>query len=248
MFVNRILKLADTTKLTKKMNSEKDNKIFTNLNFKKLNLNFDKDEAKHELKKLVDKFGLFNYPIGEAKKRYYYKGISLTSLKNQEDKLKGSFFIYDDKNNKIGNEYYVGMQNNAKLINLKKENYFDFETTEACTPFFKKIINNIKFPVTRVRILELMPGGIIPPHIDYSPEYGIKIHSYIETNDDVICEVAGEKFKIPDDGSFYWLDISKPHSVINLGKTSRISICINLNIYDDPMYKNVSLEDILEQI
>lgn len=214
-------------------------------------IKFDIVAAKRELENLKNSLGFRNYPVGSAgdsKTRYSYKGLSLTSFKFHEDKLSGSFYIYDKDRHLIGNEHYVGIQKDTVIADLNPEYASDFEQTEACTDFFKGILSQFKAPVTRVRILELKPGGVIPPHIDYPYSYGIKLHAYLETNDDVWCEVSGERFQIPDDGKFVWMDISKPHSVINLGKTSRYTLCVNLNPISDEKFKGKSIEYILENL
>lgn len=219
------------------------------INWKELShITFNTADAVLELNKLKELHQFRKYPVAGNKTRYYYKGMSLTSFKDHDDKLSGSFYIYDKNNQLIGNEKYVGIQQEETFLNLNEEFENDFERTEACTSFFGNILDQFSAPITRVRLLELAPGGIIPPHIDYPYTYGIKLHAYLETNDDVWCEVDGERFQIPSNGKFVWMDVSKPHSVINLGDKPRTTLCVNLNPYSLDKFKGRILEDILDEL
>jgi quercetin dioxygenase-like cupin family protein len=255
MFKNKITALADTSRLQIDQSllyqGLVDGVQYATPDISWLELNhiqFNIEEAVKELHTLKQNMEFRNYPVGNNKTRYYYKGLSLTSFKDHEDKLSGSFYIYDKNKKIIGNEHYVGVQQDNIIAELNPEYADDFEQTPACTNFFQSILSQFKAPITRVRILELKPGGIIPPHVDYPYSYGIKLHAYLETNNDVWCEVAGERFQIPANGKFVWMDISKPHSVINLGNTSRYTLCVNLNPISDPRFKGKKIDYILNNI
>ena len=52
-------------------------------------------------------------------------------------------------------------------------------------------------------------------------------------NEDTYYEVEGVKFKIPADGNFYWFDVGRNHAVANNGTADRITLSVNLSVYDN---------------
>lgn len=78
-----------------------------------------------------------------------------------------------------------------------------------------------------------MPGGIIPPHIDFPYYKCIRVHAAITTNPDVVWEVEGDTFSIPADGNFYWFDTGRYHAVKNNGRSPRLVLSINILLYQD---------------
>jgi len=217
------------------------------INYARLpHIHFDVYQALDEYNKIKEKYGLMPYPYKNNRQRYYYRAISLTSHIKSKNDLAGSFSIYDEDNQIVTYENYVGQQNlEGQVITLKSDCSKDYYITKACSSFFESILKSFSTPYTKVRLIELLPGGVIPPHIDYPFMKGIKLHAFLDTNEDVYYDINGETFKTPSDGHFYWLDISKPHSIVNTGKTSRISLCVNLSPYENSRFRGEQIEDII---
>lgn len=117
-----------------------------------------------------------------------------------------------------------------RVIEELDEKGFDKET-DACSPYFKELLSRFSSPTTKVRFLEMLPNGFIPPHVDFPYYNGIRVHASLYSNPDVIWEVEGEQFTIPCDGNFYWFDTGRYHAVRNASKESRIVFSVNLSPY-----------------
>ena len=98
---------------------------------------------------------------------------------------------------------------------------------------------------TKCRILNLKPRGVISPHVDFPYYQQIRVHAALYTNDDTWFEVEGVKFKIPADGHFYWFDVGRNHAVANNGKTDRITLSVNLSVYEN-YNENHNLIDLIQ--
>ena len=109
---------------------------------------------------------------------------------------------------------------------------FDTET-EAMHPFFHEVVNRFQHQRTKVRLTKLEPGGILPTHVDFPYYKCVRLHAMLSTNPYVWFNVGGEKFHLPADGRFYWIDAGKHHAVWNLGDTPRYALSVNLLIYKD---------------
>ena len=218
----------------------------------------DLEKAKKEIAALTQKFALapfkFESKDGRVRNRLSYRGIGLTTRPEAEDPLFDSLNLYGSQGRKL-DIYQTFAKVSEKLpaservIEVLDETGFS-ELTEACTPYFQFVLSKFKSNYSKVRLLELMPGGQIPPHVDFPYYEGIRVHAVIDSNPDVIWEVNGEQFKIPSDGRFYWFDTGKYHAVSNPGKTPRLVLSINLLVYKNrdgsPRFKeNHNLEDLI---
>ncbi len=200
---------------------------------------FNLEEARFEYNKIQEKYPVKPFRVaskfGKLRDRLIYRGLGLTAKKSSQDPLYDALNLYgrDGQGIDIYNtfkNYSEKLQGVERLMpSLDESEFSDF--TPACSPFFKKIIDKFQSPFTKVRFLELMPGGHIPPHVDFPYYEAIRVHSVLETNESVVWEVEGEDFQLPADGKFYWFDTGKYHSVINKGKTSRLVLSINLMVY-----------------
>lgn len=111
----------------------------------------------------------------------------------------------------------------------------DFSATNEIAPqLVAKIRSLFKSPVTKIRLFELLPSGVVASHVDLPYYQQIRLHTVLSTNNDVSWEVEGSQFKIPADGMLHWFDTGRMHCVYNFGSTSRIVLSIHLNPYDRP--------------
>ncbi len=229
-------------------------------NFYRLNskYDFDLETARREYERIVREFPLqpfeFKSPTGVTRKRTSYQGLGLTSkisTKSTYDSLslfseKGPLDIYQTFK-KVSDKKTP----EDREIEPLYENDFSIQT-DACSVFYQGILQKFNSPYSKVRFLELKPGGQIPMHFDFPYYQAIRIHACLFTNDEVWWKVENEEFQIPADGRFYWFDTGKYHSVINKGRTNRIVISINLLVYRDrqnnPVFgSNQDLFELMEQ-
>lgn len=202
---------------------------------------FDLEKLRNELTNLTNTYEFKPFIINNAgKKRMTYQAISLTSRENsldpEYDGLK--LFGYDDTDKEVELDIQSVFQNfynipeNAETPPILNEKIFT-KKTNAYTGYFAEIINKFHSQKTKCRLLNLKPRGVISPHVDFPYYKQIRIHAAIYTNTDTYYEVEGVKFKIPADGNFYWFDVGRNHAVVNNGTTDRITLSVNLSVYDN---------------
>ena len=89
----------------------------------------------------------------------------------------------------------------------------------------------------RVRLTRLKPGSNLTPHIDYGPEYAIRVIVPIMGTEGVTnlfwVRNQIEEYAMTADGSAYFLNIGHRHAVRHEGKEDRISLMFSLAGQDD---------------
>lgn len=169
--------------------------------------------------------------------------ISLTTLKDdiESPQLDSSDCLSDEKKNiesshdKI-KQYRMKTRRLDVHPALDERNYF-LETPIFATSYFKEVVSSFHAKAIRVRLTRLKSQTNIPPHIDYDPQYAVRIIVPIFSNPDVINEscVRGTtlKFHLPCDGCAYFLNTGHRHSVYNNGETDRIALMFSLDGQQD---------------
>ena len=117
-------------------------------------------------------------------------------------------------------------------LKRKEEHLYNVPTEDYTGSYFEKVITQLKAPASRIRITKLAPGKIIPWHVDYDVNYGVRCIVPIYGNDNVI-----NLFKRDDkieaytlkDGTANFLNIGYKHAVINMSNTPRIALMFTLN-------------------
>jgi hypothetical protein len=200
---------------------------------------FDLERARYEFEKVREQFPLRPFEVlskeGKTRPRLSYRGVGLTARATAEDPLYASLSLYGPGDRKLSIYHTFEKVSDRKaaedrVIEVLDERGFD-QDTEACSPYFKELLSRFKSPTTKVRFLEMLPGGFIPPHIDFPYYQGIRVHACLYSNPEVIWEVEGEQFSLPCDGNFYWFDTGRYHAVRNSSKESRIVFSVNLSPY-----------------
>lgn len=230
-----------------------------NTEWKKLSVNwcklpdyysFDLERLRAELANVRKDYDFKPFIISQqGKKRTTYQAISLTSRENSQDpEYDGlSLFGFDQNKKEIEldiQSVFQNYYNNPDAENPPELNEKIFtKHTNAYTGYFAEIINKFHCPTTKCRLLNLKPRGVISPHVDFPYYKQIRVHAAIYTNEDTYYEVEGIKFKIPADGNFYWFDVGRNHAVANNGKEDRITLSVNLSVYDsyDSSYQLMDL-------
>ncbi len=104
-------------------------------------------------------------------------------------------------------------------------------------PYFREIMDQLKCPQGRMRIMRLAPGMVINIHHDTGPEVGclafkqVRLHVPIVTNDRVTFFVGGERIKMLP-GHLYYVNFSKRHYVRNDGDEARTHLVMDLKVND----------------
>jgi hypothetical protein len=92
-----------------------------------------------------------------------------------------------------------------------------------------------KHSISKASLLELRSKGYLGSHVDFPYYKGIRLHATISGGENAWYEINGEKFQIPADGNWYFIDTGKYHSVWNEGPDDRLTINVNLSdVLSDP--------------
>lgn len=102
----------------------------------------------------------------------------------------------------------------------------------AQCPHVRDALARLDCDVTSVRFLRLGPGARIFEHQDYGLEYDggeARLHVCIQSNDDVRFTLDGTLVAMAP-GECWYLDVSRAHSVENLGSEPRIHLVIDCQL------------------
>lgn len=103
--------------------------------------------------------------------------------------------------------------------------------------YIEKCLRQFKSTVTRVRLVKLKAGYLVPAHIDYDPSYAVRVLLPIETNK--FCmnflwrKGVHEPMHLPANGSPWFFNVGFSHGVGNYGPTDRITLMISLDGQED---------------
>jgi hypothetical protein len=191
---------------------------------------FNLTEMKEQIAKLLesrDTISVSKNSQGEKFNRY--RGLGFYSKKNSDNPLE-DHFIRQDKD--LGIVYPDDLHLNNQLPKLVENDFT--ETTDIMSEYFTKIFSVFKSKISKASLLELRPKGWLGSHVDFPYYKTIRLHASIQGNENAWYEIAGEKFQIPQDGSWYFIDTGKYHSIWNNGPSSRITLNVNLAVEEDP--------------
>jgi len=112
----------------------------------------------------------------------------------------------------------------------------DFVDTPYLTasPAFQAVLAAFACPLRAVRLMRLSPGSRIKEHRDHDLSFEdgmVRIHVPVTTNPDVDFRLNGRRCPMPA-GSAWYLRLSDPHSVANLGATDRVHLVIDAAVND----------------
>ena len=101
----------------------------------------------------------------------------------------------------------------------------------------KAIAENFKASPVRVRLTRLKPGKDLTTHIDYGPDYAVRIIVPIQGAEGVTNLFWNrgklEEYTMEADGSAYFLNIGHRHAVRHEGTQDRISLMFSLPTQED---------------
>jgi hypothetical protein len=201
--------------------------------FKKLDYNyfrlpseysFDLDKMRYEIRKILDDYNPISMPRNSEGARFTrYRGLGFYAREESDSPLE-DHFVRRDRNH--GRMYADDRHLNDWLPELYEE---DFDSpTEILNDYFKSVFSKFKTKINKASILELRSGGWLGSHVDFPYYNKIRLHASIWGSENAWYEIEGEKFQIPEDGHWYFIDTGKYHSVWNYGPQHRLTLNVNL--------------------
>lgn len=192
---------------------------------------FDIDRMNHEIDKLLQKHNTISIARNSHGKRYNrYKGLGFLSRKDAANPLEDHFTRRDEN---IGEVYSDNLYQNGSLPALYENDFT--KPTEIYNDYFQQVFSVFKSSISKASILDLRSKGHLSSHVDFPYYKTIRLHATIRGGENAWYEIAGERFQIPADGNWYFIDTGKYHSVWNEGPDDRLTINVNLIINGDPL-------------
>lgn len=119
----------------------------------------------------------------------------------------------------------------GSLLNRGLEGDFTHFNSHFNNTIFRKIYEELPFPVGRVRLMFLEPGKSYSMHMDSEP----RLHIAIKTNKNALITIRNSfgdmvNEHIPANGSLWWIDTTKMHTATNNGSSDRIHLVASILI------------------
>ncbi len=159
-----------------------------------------------------------------------YRGLGFFAREDSDSPLEDHFIRRD---NDIGQVYPDDLHLQSKLPSLYEDDFT--KPTEILDNYFTKVFGVFSSPISKASLLELRAGGWLGSHVDFPYYQTIRLHASIRGCSNAWYEINGERFQIPEDGHWYFIDTGKYHSVWNEGPAHRLTLNVNLRIgFNDP--------------
>lgn len=114
------------------------------------------------------------------------------------------------------------------IHNSNHVEYLPTPLLQRC-PYTASVLEQLQFPKQAVRLMRLEAGAIIKEHSDHQlafEEGEVRLHIPVQTNEFVEFYVQNERI-IMGEGELWYLNLSLPHRVSNLGQQDRIHLVID---------------------
>jgi len=166
----------------------------------------------------------------EEKKYTRYKGLGFFARTEASNPLLDHFTRRDER---FGEVYPDDLHLNETLPCLIENDFVN--PTVIYNEYFKQVFSKFKHNISKASLLDLRSKGYLGSHVDFPYYKGIRLHATIKGGENSWYEVGGERFQIPADGSWYFIDTGKYHAVWNQGPEDRLTINVNLStVLGDP--------------
>lgn len=196
---------------------------------------FDLEQVRNEINNITSKIPFLNAPKDSSGKLIKcYSGLGFYSRKNSNCPLQ-DHFIRKDRSRGI--VWSTDLHLSKQLPELVEDDFT--QETEILTDVFRHEFSKFHSTITKASILNLKSKGWLAAHVDFPYYQGIRLHASISGCSNAWYEVDGEKFQIPEDGNWYFIDTGKFHSVWNYGPEDRVTLNINLLCPGDPYYLSI---------
>ena len=101
-------------------------------------------------------------------------------------------------------------------------------------PYFQEVLATFRCDLEAVRLMKLTPGSVIKEHRDHDLSYEegrVRMHVPVKTNPLVEFILNGRRVML-EEGDCWYLQLSEPHRVSNLGASDRIHLVIDALVND----------------
>jgi len=155
---------------------------------------------------------------------------------NHEELVKSVYDNFEQINLTTPSEILPHTTSIKERLRRKEEHLYNVPTAQYTGSYFEEIVTQCEAPASRIRITKLAPGKMIPWHVDYDINYGVRCIVPIYGSDNVINlfkrDNKIEAYTLKD-GTANFLNIGYKHAVINMSKEPRIALMFTLNGTND---------------
>lgn len=191
---------------------------------------FDLEEMQFHIRDLLIKQNTISIVKNSEGGRFSrYRGLGFFSRQGSDAPLEDHFVRRDEE---LGQVFPDDLHLNDKLPDLYEGDFT--KPTMILDEYFSSVFEKFKSPITKASLLELRSGGWLGSHVDFPYYKGIRLHTSIWGNENAWYEIEGERFQIPQDGNWYFIDTGKYHSIWNHGPAHRLTLNVNLMVQGDP--------------
>lgn len=189
---------------------------------------FDLPSVQSQVKAILEKNSTISITKNNQGSKFSrYRGLGFFSRKESDSPLEDHFLRRDYTHGVV---YPDDLHLNAELPNLYENDFT--EPTEILTSEFSSLFSKFKSKINKASLLELRAGGWLGSHVDFPYYKTIRLHSTLFGGDNAWYEIDGHRFQIPADGNWYFIDTGKYHSIWNKGPEHRLTLNVNLNVYE----------------
>ena len=192
---------------------------------------FDLDKMRRHVDNLLEQHQTISITKNENGDKFNrYRGLGFYSRQGSNTPLEDHFIRRDEL---IGEVYPDDLHLNNNLPQLIENDFTN--PTSILDDYFTEVFGVFKSKVSKASILDLRPLGWLGSHVDFPYYKTVRLHASISGNENAWYEVNGERFQLPADGNWYFIDTGKYHSIWNDGRKNRVTLNINLCVTGDPM-------------
>lgn len=167
-----------------------------------------------------------------------YRGLGFFSRAESLNPLEDHFVRRDTE---YGQVFPDDLHLQDRLPDLVEDDFT--QPTEILDSYFQSVFSVFKSPINKASLLDLRAGGWLGAHVDFPYYKTIRLHASIQGCSNAWYEINGERFQIPEDGNWYFIDTGKYHSIWNTGPDHRLTLNVNLKVIRDP--KELALNGLL---
>ena len=192
---------------------------------------FDLDKMRRHVDNLLEQHQTISITKNKDGDKFNrYRGLGFYSRQGSDTPLEDHFIRRDES---TGEVYPDDLHLNNNLPQLIENDFTN--PTSILDDYFTEVFGVFKSKISKASLLDLRPLGWLGSHVDFPYYKTVRLHASISGNENAWYEVNGERFQLPADGNWYFIDTGKYHSIWNDGRKNRVTLNINLCVTGDPM-------------
>jgi hypothetical protein len=192
---------------------------------------FDLDKMRRHVDNLLEQHQTISITKNKDGDKFNrYRGLGFYSRQGSDTPLEDHFIRRDEL---TGEVYPDDLHLNNNLPQLIENDFTN--PTSILDDYFTEVFGVFKSKISKASLLDLRPLGWLGSHVDFPYYKTVRLHASISGNENAWYEVNGERFQLPADGNWYFIDTGKYHSIWNDGRENRVTLNINLCVTGDPM-------------